>query len=143
MALGKRTTKKVWQGGTKKSKPIPTPMVSVSHDYVENSTNKRLGDFRFLDSDTRSVSPELVQLFNSKGMQQRQEEVIRKEEPDVLSYLKGWQSPYGYAAWPWVFHWISRLRQEGFSPTSIEEVSNRLLLNKRENCLEESHLLGV
>ena len=145
MTLGNRflrNRKGAPRNSKRKPSRTPTPMVSVSHDYVETSTNKRLGDFRFLDSDTRSVSPELVQLFNSKGMQQRQEEVIRKEEPDVLSYLKGWQSPYGYAAWPWVFHWISRLRQEGFSPTSLEDVSDRLLLNKRENCLEESHLLG-
>jgi len=129
-------------------KSNPNPMVSVTHEYVENSTNKRLGDFRFLDNNysfsknNGTVSPELIQLFNSKGMQQRQEEVIRKEDPDMLSYLKGWQSPYGYAAWPWVFHWMSRLRQEGFSPDRTENISDYLLLNKRENCLEESHLLG-
>jgi hypothetical protein len=119
----------------------PNPMVSITHEYVENSNNKRLGDFRLIDNDTKSVSPELVQLFNSAGVQKRQEEVIRQKEPNMLSYLKGWQSPYGYAAWPWVFHWMSRLRQEGFTPME-QDVANRLRENERENCLEEAHLIG-
>ena len=70
------------------------------------------------------------------------EETIRKEEKHMLSYLKGWQSPYGYAAWPWVFHWMTRLRQDGFTQESVETVSDRIYSKKRENCLEESHLLG-
>ena len=48
----------------------------------------------------------------------------------MLSYLKGWQSPYGYAAWPWVFHWMTRLRQDGFTQESVETVSDRILTKK-------------
>jgi hypothetical protein len=118
------------------------PMVSIKHDYVENNTNKRVGDFRFLDGQGGMVTPELINFFNGHGIQKRQEETIRKEEKHMLSYLKGWQSPYGYAAWPWVFHWMTRLRQDGFTQESVETVSDRILTKKRENCLEESHLLG-
>ncbi len=118
------------------------PMVTIKHDYIENNTNKRIGDFRFLDSQGGRVTPELINFFNGHGIQKRQEETIRKEEKHMLSYLKGWQSPYGYAAWPWVFHWVTRLRQDGFTQESVETVSNRIFSRKRENCLEESHLLG-
>ena len=118
------------------------PMVSIKHDYVENNTNKRVGDFRFLDGQGGRVTPELINFFNGHGIQKRQEETIRKEEKHMLSYLKGWQSPYGYAAWPWVFHWMTRLRQDGFTQESVETVSERIFSKKRENCLEESHLLG-
>ena len=119
-----------------------SPMVSIKHDYVENNTNKRIGDFRFLDSQGGRVSPELIKFFNGSEIQKQQEETIKKEEKHMLSYLKGWQSPYGYAAWPWVFHWMTRLRQDGFTQESVETVSDRILRKKRENCLEESHLLG-
>ena len=41
-----------------------SPMVSIKHDYVENNTNKRIGDFRFLDGQDGRVSPELIKFFN-------------------------------------------------------------------------------
>jgi len=119
------------------------PMVQIACDYVETSTNKRLGDFRLLDSESKSVTPELVNMFNSIGVQKRQEEMIRKEEKEMFSYLKGWQSPYGYASWPWVFHWMWRLSREGFSQTPLEDVAERIASGKRESCLEESYLIGV
>tara|TARA_B100000131_G_scaffold310730_1_gene342725 strand:+ start:62 stop:1504 length:1443 start_codon:yes stop_codon:yes gene_type:complete len=119
-----------------------SPMVSIKHDYVENNTNKRTGDFRLLDGQSGRVSPELIKFFNGSEIQKQQEETIKKEEKHMLSYLKGWQSPYGYAAWPWVFHWMTRLRQDGFTQESIENVTNRISSKKRENCLEEAHLLG-
>jgi len=124
------------------AKSNKNPLVQISSDYIETSTNKRLGDFRLLDSESKSVTPELVNLFNSKGVQKRQEEMIRREEKDMFSYLKGWQSPYGYASWPWVFHWMSRLRQEGFTQETLDTVAERIDSDKRENCLEESHLIG-
>tara|TARA_R100000152_G_C6782095_1_gene218364 strand:+ start:831 stop:2150 length:1320 start_codon:yes stop_codon:yes gene_type:complete len=126
-----------------KDKSKELPMVQIASDYIETSTNKRLGDFRLLDSESKSVTPELVNMFNSIGVQKRQEERIRKEEKEMFSYLKGWQSPYGYASWPWVFHWMWRLSREGFSQTSHDTVVERIDSGKRESCLEESYLIGV
>ena len=40
------------------------PMVTIKHDYIENNTNKRIGDFRFLDSQGGRVTPELINFFN-------------------------------------------------------------------------------
>tara|TARA_A100000172_G_C3041146_1_gene110524 strand:- start:102 stop:380 length:279 start_codon:yes stop_codon:yes gene_type:complete len=40
------------------------PMVSIKHDYVENNTNKRVGDFRFLDGQGGMVTPELINFFH-------------------------------------------------------------------------------
>ena len=118
------------------------PMVSIAHDYVENSNNKRLGDFRFIDSQAQRVTSELIHFFNGHTIQKQQEQVISREEKDVLSYLKRWQSPYGYASWPWVIHWMSRLRQDGFSGITLEKAAETLRDRKREGCLEEAHLIG-
>ena len=153
----KRNTQSVSWGGKKMNTTAPTsrelrrmgnkgqqayPMVSIAHDYVENSNNKRLGDFRFIDSQAQRVTSELIHFFNGHTIQKQQEQVISREEKDVLSYLKRWQSPYGYPSWAWVFFWLTRMRNESFQKQIPHVALSNLIKGKREHSLEEVHLIG-
>ena len=88
------------------------------------------------------VTPELIRFLQWTWDQKRQEETIRKEEKHMLSYLKGWQSPYGYPSWPWVFFWLTRMRNESFQKQIPDVALRNLIKGEREHSLEEVHLIG-
>ena len=78
-------------------------------DYLTNQ-NTRMGTFRFIDDVTKQVTPELIKYFNSS----KNFECEKGSHNPIYQYYKNWKSPYGYAPWGWVIHWLSRLGSDNF-----------------------------
>ena len=133
--------KNPWQT-TKQAPKTPQIMINVNTAHHETTTNKNTGMFRIVDSQSGKVTPELVNLFNSKEARKRLEGEIRKTDKSMYEYLKSWQIPYGYPSWPWVFFWLTRIRNESFQKQIPHVALSNLIKGKREDCLEEVHLIG-
>ena len=120
----------------------PQLMINVNTTHHETSTNKNTGLFRIVDSQSGKVTPELANLFNSKEAQKRLEGEIKEKDRNMYEYVKGWQSPYGYPSWPWVFFWLTRMRNESFQKQIPDVALRNLIKGEREHSLEEVHLIG-
>ena len=90
-------------------------LVNLDRACYETNHNTLLGTFRFIDNVTKKTTPELINYFNSPNILKHQEKVIKESDLSIYKYLKGWNSPYGYAPWPWVINWLARMRNEGFA----------------------------
>jgi hypothetical protein len=133
--------KNPWQP-TKQTEQAAQLMINVNTLHHETSTNKNTGMFRIVDSQSGKVTPELVNLFNSKDGQKRLEDFLKKTDKNMYEYIKSWQSPYGYPSWAWVFFWLTRMRNESFQKQIPHVALSNLIKGKREHSLEEVHLIG-
>lgn len=84
-------------------------------DYFTNQ-NTRIGAFRFIDDVAKEVTPELIKYFNSSKNLEADEKWScgKGSHNPIYQYYKNWKSPYGYAPWGWVIHWLSRIGSANF-----------------------------